>query len=223
VYVVREAIPKGTDGSQAVSSRLIRQDQIPLEFRPATAVSDLGLLAGKVALVDLTPGQVVVDGMFVDQSQAFVTFADRVDIDKVAITVSLDQVHGVAGLLVPGDKVNMLVVDPEGQTNETPTSDDGEVEGGAAGYARFLYQNVEVLAIGQVAAADPGAAEAPANPGSDLITFMVPPDAAQRIALAGTRLYLTLAPKDYQPVDLRPVTEANLFDTGSLTPSPAGD
>ena len=52
---------------------------------------------------------------------------------------------------------------------------------------RYLYQNVEVLAIGQTAAADAGATEAPRRArGSGLITFEVPPEAAQRIALAGT-------------------------------------
>jgi hypothetical protein len=87
---------------------------------------------------------------------------------------------------------------------------------------RYLYQNVEVLAIGQTAAADAGATEAPENPGSGLITFNVPPDAAQRIALAGTDLYMTLAPKDFQPVDLPPVDFSNLFQPGVLTPYPAG-
>ena len=72
------------------------------------------------------------------------------------------------------------------------------------------------------AAADVGATEAPTNPGSGLITFNVPPDAAQRIALAGTNLYMTLAPKDYQPVDVPPVDYSNLVQPGVLSPYPAG-
>ncbi len=114
VFVVKQPIAKGTPGDQAVGDKLVQAGQIPQEFRPATAITDTAVLNGKVALTNLVPGQVVVDGMFVDQATAFVTFSERIPVDQVAVTVSVDQVHGVAGLLVPGDKVNLMVVlDPQ--------------------------------------------------------------------------------------------------------------
>jgi pilus assembly protein CpaB len=116
VFVVKQPIAKGTPGDQAVGDKLVQAGQIPQEFRPATAITDTAVLNGKVALTNLVPGQVVVDGMFVDQATAFVTFSERIPVDQVAVTVSVDQVHGVAGLLVPGDKVNLMVVlDPRSQ------------------------------------------------------------------------------------------------------------
>jgi pilus assembly protein CpaB len=204
VYVVEEPVVTGTPGDQAVAEKLIGVGEIPQEFRPATAITDTAVLAGKVALTDLAPGQVVVDGMFVDPETAFVTFAERLPPDQVAITVSIDAVRGVAGLLVPGDKVNLLVVN----------SSEGQ------GEARYLYQNVDILAIGQTAAGEVATGDAAAGTGSDLITFAVPPDAAQRIALVGTQLYLTLSPKNFVPVELPPVTPDNLFQPGVLTPYP---
>ena len=110
VFVVKQPIAKGTPGDQAVGDKLVQAGQIPQEFRPATAITDTAVLDGKVALTNLVPGQVVVDGMFVDQATAFVTFSERIPVDQVAVTVSVDQVHGVAGLLVPGDRVNLMVV-----------------------------------------------------------------------------------------------------------------
>ncbi len=110
VFVVKQPIAKGTPGDQAIGDKLVQSGQIPQEFRPATAITDTAVLTGKVALTDLVPGQVVVDGMFVDQATAFVTFSERIPVDQVAVTVSVDQVRGVAGLLVPGDKVNLMVV-----------------------------------------------------------------------------------------------------------------
>ena len=112
VFVVKQPIAKGTPGDQAIGDKLVQSGQIPQEFRPATAITDTAVLTGKVALTDLVPGQVVVDGMFVDQATAFVTFSERIPVDQVAVTVSVDQVRGVAGLLVPGDKVNLMVVLP---------------------------------------------------------------------------------------------------------------
>ncbi len=209
VFVVDEPIVKGTSGDQAVADKLIDVGEIPQEFRPADAITDTAVLSGKVALYDLSPGQVVVDGMFVDQQSAFVTFAERIPVDQVAITVSIDQVRGVAGLLVPGDKVNLLVVTPPAEG--TP---------GGLGSAQFLYQNVEILAIGQTTTGDLGTGTEQSSAGSDLVTFSVPPDAAQRIAVTGSLLYLTLAPKNYVPLDLPPVNGDNLFQPGVLTPYP---
>ena len=43
--------------------------------------------------------------MFVDPADGLVTLLARIPDDQVAITISVDQVRGVAGLIVPGDLV----------------------------------------------------------------------------------------------------------------------
>ena len=200
VFVVGKDIPKGLPGEQALQEEFIRADEIPREFRPATSITDTTTIRGKVAITTLSVGQVVVDGMFVDPKVAQVTFSQRIPAGQVAISVQVDQVRGVAGLLVPGDKVNILV--------------------GDGGAQRFLFQNVNIIAIGTTAAPQAGESAAAANPGSGIITFAVPPLAAEKIALAsggGGGLYLTLVPPDNQPVQVPPVNAGNLF-TGGLTP-----
>ena len=179
VFVVRQDIEKGFPGEQALGAEMIESDEIPREFRPGTAITDTATIRGKVALSKLSVGQVVVDGMFVDPKVAQVSFAQRIPSGRVTVTVSIGTVESVAGLLVPGDKVNLLVTDP-------------------AGAKRHLYQNVAILAIGTSAAPQPGETQAAVNPGSNLITFAVPPVAAARILAAGS-LYLSLVPLDYQP------------------------
>jgi pilus assembly protein CpaB len=199
VFVVSKDIPKGLPGEQAANA-YIKATRIPRKFRPATALTSIQPLAGKVALGPLSVNTVLVDGQFVDPRQAQVTFSQKIEAGKVAITVSVDQVRGVAGLLVPGDRVNILVAD-----------------GGAQ---RMLFQNVEIIAIGATAAPQPGETQAVTNPGSGLLTFQVPPEAASRIAYAaqqGGGLYLELVPKDNPPVQVPPINGGNLF-SGSLTP-----
>lgn len=196
VFVVAQNIAKGLPGEQALQQELIKADEIPREFRPGTSITDTTTIRGKVALSDLSVGQVVVDGMFVDPKVAQVSFSQRIPQGQVAVTVSVDQVRGVAGLLVPGDKVNLLVSD------------------GVA--RRYLYQNVNILAIGTSAAPQAGEAQAAVNPGSNLITFAVPPVAAARIVSAGD-IYLTLVPPDNQAVPVPPVGPENLFPN-ELTP-----
>lgn len=196
VFVVSKDIAKGLPGEQALQEEFVKSDEIPREFRPGTAITDVTTIRGKVALNNLSAGQVVVDGMFVDPKVAQITFSQRIPAGKVAVTVSVGVLEGVGGLLVPGDKVNILVNDAQGK--------------------RSLFQNVDILAIGTTAAPQPGDTAPAVNPGSNMITFAVPPLAASKILVAGS-LYLTLVPPDNQPVEIPPVNPGNLF-TGGLTP-----
>jgi pilus assembly protein CpaB len=218
VFVVKKEIPKGLTGDQAISQNYVGSADIPQQFYPGTAVKDIGDIKSKVAINALPVGALVLNGQFVPASVAQVTTAQQVEAGNVAITVSVDQVHGVAGLLMPGDKVNMVVVATDKNNEDTQ-------------FARVLYQNVKILAIGTKTAPQAGdttgteAKAATAEAASGLITFTVPLDAAQRIALAtaggsaNSSLYLTLVPPDAQPVQgLGSVDTNNIFDNLPLTP-----
>jgi pilus assembly protein CpaB len=198
VFRVSKDILKGLPGEQAIDGGFVNSADIPQKFRPTTALTDINTIRGKVALNDLSAGQVVVDGMFVEPRAATVSFAQRIPAGQVAITIQVDQVHGVANLVVPGDKVNILASAPDGE--------------------RYLFQNVNVLAIGSTPAPQPGettAATTPAATGGAM-TFAVPPLAAAKISIA-TGIYLTLVPPGNQPVAVPPVNAGSLF-TGPLTP-----
>jgi pilus assembly protein CpaB len=201
VYKVSKDIEKGATGEQALQSESIRADKAPKEFRPATALTDINVIRGKVALTKLSAGQIVVDGMFVEPRIAQVTAAQRVPAGQVAVTISVDQVQGVAGLLVPGDKVDIMVSKPDS--------------------TQMLFQNVDILFIGQTAAPQAGDTQAVQSTASNLITFAVPPIAAQKIILAtkteGASVHLALVPPDNQPVPVPLTNNGSLFQ-GGLTP-----
>lgn len=211
VFVVRKDVPKGMPGEQARDEGYIVQDKIPREFLPASAVRSLDQIDGRVALNNLAANQVLVDGMFVDPAEAQVGFSARIPESEVAVTVSIDEVRGVAGLLVPGDKVDLLV------TAQTSVEDETDPGVPAAAQSRIVYHSVEILAIGQTATPQPGenitaagaegdttASTAPPAPeSSGLITFLVPVEAAQRItALDPSQIYLALVGPDYEPTPI---------------------
>ncbi|MEY2472271.1 MAG: pilus assembly protein CpaB [Actinomycetota bacterium] len=203
VYKVTKDVPKGFSGDEAISTEKVRADKIPQEFRPGTALTDVNALRGKVALTNLSANQVLVDGMFVDPRVAQVTAAQRIPSGQVAVSLTFDQVHAVAGLLVPGDKVNIMI--------------------NVDGAEHTLYQNVNILYIGTTAAPQAGDTAAVAAPptGNNLITFAVPQDAANRIVeasnLPSNQMHLSLVPPDYQPTNIAPANSGNLFST-PLTP-----
>jgi pilus assembly protein CpaB len=229
IFKIVQDIPKGTFGDEAFLQGLIEADVIAKEYRPATAITDPSQIDGLVAISDLAANQVVVSNQFVSQAESLSTFSSLLKNNEVAVTVSVDQIRGVAGLLVPGDFVNLLVT----VAGAAPVAEDGAaVEGGGAVFtqpARVLYQKVQILAVGQTRKLEPGET-AETNPDgsptsdttSGLITFVVPTPAAQQIAsVEGAQFYLTLVAKDYQPTAIAPldVNAALPGETGAqLTP-----
>ncbi|HUW03661.1 MAG TPA: Flp pilus assembly protein CpaB [Acidimicrobiales bacterium] len=228
VFKIAEDIPKGTFGQDAFNQGFIVADEIPREFFPASAITDPADIADQVAISNLAANHVVVGDQFVPQAEALVSFSDLLEVadpdnpatQEVAITITVDQVKGVAGLLVPGDFVNIMVggssaTDGAATDGVDPTAPAGG-EGTYTTPHRYLYQKVQILAIGQqrvLAAGETVETDASGNQvttSSGLVTFAVPPDAAQRIAsVSGGSIYLTLVNRDYQPF---PIGQLDLLE-----------
>jgi hypothetical protein len=243
IKVVRD-IPKGLTGLEAQQQGYLDQDaEISAEFKPVTAISDPSVILDKVAVAALAKNQILVDGMFANQIESSTSFNSRLEetcgpagsgtaVPCVAISISVDTVKGVAGTIVPGDFVNILV-QPE-SFNCGGAGGTGKGSLGAAADpaqqpsngndnkltictpARYLYQAAKVLLVDKTAVPQPGEAGTNANGtaggqpaaggNAGLITLELPPQAAQLIAsLDPTNFYLTLLPQKYTPTALPPL------------------
>ena len=245
VFVVKTTVVKGTFGEETQAQKLIVEDEIPKKFFPPNAIRTFDDIAGKVAIADLAVNQIVTTDMFADPGTVQSSFSDRLekinDEDQVAITISIDQIRGVAGLLQPGDFVNIMKdgagaceaagsTADEGASADTTEGEAAADEECAQAGARYVYQKVQILAIGQTPVALPGDVTAAAEgeeaaapvADSGLLTFIVPADAAQVIAsLDPGDIYLTLVSRDYKPVEHEPIDpDAPLpgEDPDTLTP-----
>lgn len=233
VFIVKDLVAKGTYGEEAQQQKLIVEDEIPKKFFPPNAIRSFDDIAGKVAIGDLAVNQIVTTDMFADPSVVQTSFADRLEkingVDQVAISIQVDQVRGVAGLLQPGDFVNIMSTNICEVDISAATQTEGE-DGGAeksapcvlpedvlfSRQARFIFQKVQILAIDQTPVSAPGEVTAssedpaadPSAPqiGSGLITLIVPARAAQYVAsLPAENTYLTLVSRDYKPVPQTPI------------------
>jgi Flp pilus assembly protein CpaB len=211
VFVADSDIPRATTGETATAGGAIGSSQIPQQFRPATAITTTEELQKKVALFDIPQNTVILKGMFVDPASTTLTFRQRLkNPDYQAMTISVDSIRGVGNWLVAGDEVNMLVkVGPGEGENFT-----GYLTAGGETF-RYLYQKVQILAVGDKAVLAPGEGDttaassgAPAGaPGSGYLTLNVSPEAAQYIAIASDvgSIYLTLVAEEYQVRELPPL------------------
>ena len=250
VVVVAGPIAKGTNANEAIDAKLLTMDKRRRDDLPANPVRRFADIMGQVASLDLGGGEVVTTSMFVPNTALNGSKSASLDKGNVAITISVDQAAGVAGLVQPGDSVNILAnycsvgaagADPaaggEGAggcaltRNGVPAAGNGVQLGTPSSY---LFQAVKVLAVGQ-SLGQPVAAAAPAAEGaapettappqqSPLITVQLPPDEARLLAsLRSADLYLTLNRPDYVPV---PVPFSNSLpnlpgETGQPTYPPA--
>ena len=107
------------------------------------------------------------------------TLASLVDPAMRAMTVSVDEILGVAGFVLPGDRVDVIV------TRNAKSGDPMSVQ------SDVLLQDIKVLAIDQLA---DDRVESPAV--SRAVTLEVDPQMAQKLVLGATvgRLALVLRP-----------------------------
>ncbi|GJM38487.1 MAG: hypothetical protein DHS20C19_18540 [Acidimicrobiales bacterium] len=247
VLIATADIPEGTPVAQALDS--IERQQIPLNIRPATFVSpdNLDPITGLVSQGEIVRNQIIVKGLFVDPSVVTLSLKDQIPTGNVAFSMELDTVRAVGGYLQPGDEVNMMITHgancatEEDATDETLDFDElGTVDNGQGNSfganisdesesyctftqpARYLYQRVEILAIGARQQIQTGEVDNRAlTPQGGTITFMVPPEAAQLLAsVAPGDVYLTLLPEDYV-VEALPALTAALMS--NATPAELSD
>ena len=242
VWVAEGEIPKGASGSDLEDRGLIVEKQIPTEFAPDLKINvPREEIVGLVAVNNIPANQTIVKGMFAAPAIVQTGVTDRLDErvddeenlrrrDMTTFTFNVGQTNGVAGLLEPGDFVNIMTArplpaEPGVETDENgdpvdpaaaPTAEaDPELVRTGSVYntdARYVYQKAEILAIDTRLPATVDSADDTevVVTGGGLITLAVPPEVAQ-ILYAIDEFYLTLVSPDYEPWPLPPL-DLNIED-----------
>lgn len=126
-----------------------------------------------------------------------------------AISIRVNEVIGVAGFVVPGSRVDVLVtIDPQSQNDTKMT--------------RMVAGNVQVLTAGTKIDQDQARADGKPIPTS-VVTLMVTPDDAERLALAQNEGQITLTlrnPLDQAPTGTAGVRLTSLLGTQTSTAPP---
>lgn len=129
-----------------------------------------------------------------------------------AATIRVNDVLGVAGFVLPGERVDVLLT----RTQTTEVGDDKAVQKNA--FTDILLQNVRALAVDQLAddrTEDPAPAKA--------VTIEVDTAQAQKLALASTVGQLSLALRSAGSTTASAVRRVALGDLNSATSAKAQD
>lgn len=125
---------------QKIESSHLKVIQWPSEIIPQETFHDPKEVEGKIANQKILPNEIILPGRVVDQLNGSV-LAALVTPDKRAVTVRANDVIGVAGFLLPGNRVDVIATRKESNTSQQSI-------------ARTILQNLKVLAVDQTAAQD---------------------------------------------------------------------
>jgi pilus assembly protein CpaB len=135
VVVAALDIPYGTK----VSGRHLRIANLPPDSIPAGAFKDVKAVEGAVATVEVSKGEVLLESRFADHESGS-TLAALVSKNMRAVTVRVDDVVGVAGFLLPGNRVDVLATKTDRRSNRAS--------------AETILRDIKVLAVDQTAATE---------------------------------------------------------------------
>lgn len=143
VVVPTRNVPKGTPLDQTVvAAREIAAD---LVYGDTITADQFDQVAGKRLLRDVEQGRPLLRAdVFDDRAK---DFSDLVEPGKRAVTIEIDELNSFAGMLKPGNLVDLLLIATEQQVPGAPASMGGQE-------VLDLMQKVKVLATGQAIQGD---------------------------------------------------------------------
>lgn len=136
ILVAQEDIPKGA----TIEEKMVGIEKVPSKFIQPRATNSLERVVDKIALAPISKGEQILLSKVGSGLQDFSSLAYRTPPGKRAITIPVDNISSVGGMIRPGDNVDVLGIIPQA----------GEVEGKqVTQYVTVpLFQKVLVLAVG---------------------------------------------------------------------------
>ncbi|WAH95875.1 Flp pilus assembly protein CpaB [Arthrobacter sp. MMS18-M83] len=125
VLVVKAAIPAGTP-VDAIKDSLVTQ-QLPGSAVPTSALHTLGDSAGKVAAVDLVPGETLVAERLVAPDALKNPGTVKVPAGLQEVSFQLEPQRVVGGLLVPGDHIGIFISMSNGGIEAKPDKESTDL------------------------------------------------------------------------------------------------
>jgi pilus assembly protein CpaB len=166
-----------------VEARHLKLTEIPEGVLPTGAYTDLDDVEGKVATSSVARGEILVAERFAEHRRGS-TLAALVAPNMRAVTVRVDDVIGVGGFLLPGNRVDVLAARRDrNQRAKTET----------------ILTNIKVLAVDQTAATDenePVIVRA--------VTLEMTPKQAEKIVRARTEGTIQLTLRNPEEEDIVP-------------------
>lgn len=206
VVVAKKDIPAGS----AITEDMVKEETVVRSVLQPRAAQAIDRVAGRVALAPISKGeQLLLNKLAISGQET--SLSSKIPPGKRAITIPVDNISSVGGMIKPGDHVDVLgnvpipAVSREGKPVTQLTT-------------MPLFQNVLVLATGQEFTTAPAATGESASRGArtsfPVITLALSPQEANLIAFAqeqGKIRFVLRSPGDSQVQPAAPATWDALY------------
>src|SRR3989337_1394260 len=145
VLVAEEDIPLGAEMREITAKKLASFKEVPEKYVTSKAITSPEDINGQVLAVPVNEGEQITIDKFKYDVKAGLSFA--IPKDQVAISISVDEVKGVSGMIKAGDSVNIIA---------TLSDTRGSLD--IPDMTKIILQNVKVLAVGSTIAPQKGRA-----------------------------------------------------------------
>lgn len=196
VPVAAVNIQRGTE----ITDDMVQMIQWPKDMVPDTMLTERDKLIGRITHSNLVAGEPIFEGNLGGSNRVSAMVPEGM---RAYSIMTPNDASLVAGLIVPGDKVDVLFTDK---------NNNRAITGG--GSTTPLLQNIEVLAMGK--ALDPDETRGKSSNDMRSVTLIVRPEMATKLALAQTTgtLHLSLRSEgDAHTASLNGVTLNELNQT----------
>ena len=187
VAVASARIPART----LVTVDMVSFKNLPVEYKHDSAVTESSQVVGYTTRAEIEAGEPILQTKLVSKENSGTTLAYAIPLGMRAISISVNDQSGVAGLLVPGDRVDVVgVLDIEQQ------SKDPNVNPIKYTMTHLILQNIEVMAVGKSYAAptsQAGDKKDQVQGGDTTVTLAVPADKMQTLVTVTNKGKITLA------------------------------
>lgn len=200
VLVAATDIPART----TITPNMLQQRTLPSSAIESDALQQPVQAAGELSLITIPAGSQVTASK-IGRPQD-VGLPVRLAPGKRAVSISIDKVKGISGMLEPGDRVDIIAIPPRAG-NEMPQ-------------AAAILRGIRVLAVGSTLE-NASATPSPEEANSTTVTLEVTPHQADLLASADANTQLRLALRSpREPLNSEP-TESLQFPVAQVAAAPA--
>lgn len=202
VLVATQEIPARSRIAAAMLSKEVR----PASGVEPDAIADPSQAVGSLALITIPAGSQITSSKI--GTNVALALPVRLEPGMRAVSIPVDRVKDVAGLIQAGDRVDVIAIPPAKQNGAPPK-------------AVTIFRGIRVLAVGN-AMENPSATPPPQEDQAATVTLEVTPSEADVLAWADANATLRLALRSpREPVRAEPVEELTLSGNSAPVSAPA--
>lgn len=168
-----------------INNDMIQVNKVPVEYIHPQAIRDRNEISGRITTSTISAGEQLLNTKLAEPGAPTFGLAYAIPHGKRALTIAVNNISGISGLIKPGDKVDVMSI------MELP-----DPAGGTDSFAFFALQEIQVLAL-DATMDDRSRTNAPLEYSS--VTVAATPEEAEKLLLASERGSIRLALRS--PVD----------------------